>query len=103
MTMEKKKPNSLSDFDIRTDADSSDSRSSIPRLNNVSSVVFALALGGMALTGCSDEKTCSDYDVSSYADPYVYDSTDPYDYGGDSDVNSSGDATGNGDMCRDYD
>ena len=102
--MEKKKPNSLSDFDIRTDADASDSRSSIPRLNGVNSVVFALALGGVAFTGCSDEKTCSDADVSSYADPYqVTDPYDSYDYGSDSDVSSSGDAIGNGYTCRDYD
>jgi hypothetical protein len=103
---EKNKPNSLNDFDIRTDATSSESRSSIPKMNQLNSVMFALAIGGMAMTGCSDEKTCSDSDVSYVADgngSTAYDTFDSFDYGGDTDVNSNGDTTGNGDECRDYD
>lgn len=64
---------------------------------------MALAVGSALLTGCSDEKSCTDRDQN--ADPYVYDTgsfADPYDYGGDSDAGSA-DPVGAGDACRDFD
>jgi hypothetical protein len=93
----------LSEFDINTDSVSSKSHTSFSTLKRMNSVVFAIALGGATLTSCADEKSCSDGDVTSYADAYVYDTFDAFDYGGDSDTTSSGDPNGSGDACRDYD
>jgi hypothetical protein len=96
----------LSEFDINTDSVSSKSHTSFSTLKRMNSVVFAIALGGATLTSCADEKSCSDGDVTYYADgngSSVYDAFDSYDYGGDTDTTSSGDQTGSGDACRDYD
>lgn len=94
----------LSEFDINTDSVSSKSNVSFSAMRKMNSVLFAIALGGASLTGCADEKSCSDSD-QTYADgngSSAYDSYDSYDYGGDTDGNY-GDTVGHGDVCRDYD
>ncbi|MCH2197245.1 MAG: hypothetical protein MK081_00555 [Flavobacteriales bacterium] len=92
----------LVDADISTVKESP--ASSRPKYwTKASSVVIALAVGSAALSGCSDDKPCTDADRG--ADPYVYDTgqfADPYDFGGDSDTGVA-DPAGNGDLCRDYD
>lgn len=106
----KLKKKTLTEFDISTDSISESSNHFQPTSRlKFNSVLVALALGTVALTGCSDDKSCSDSDVSRYADgngsarydlgPYQ----DSYDYGGDTDTSSSGDSIGNGDRCSDYD
>ena len=104
------KEKTLTEFDITTDSISESSKNVQPTSRlKFNSVVLALALGSMTLTGCSDTKSCSDVDTSSYADgngSARYDlgaDQDSYDDGGDTDTSSSGDSVGNGDRCSDYD
>lgn len=64
----------------------------------------AMVVGAMGITACSDDKGCTDSDVS--ADPPApYDIgtfQDPSDFGGDSDV-GVGDPGGRGFNCADFD
>lgn len=104
----------LSETDIRTDSVLGN-RKNINiggTSRSFNTVLYALAIGGIVMTGataCSDEKSCSDYDVSRIADgngSTAYDTgpnADPFDYGGDTDRSSSGDSVGNGDRCADSD
>ena len=94
----------LVDADITTVSNEKKETQSRPSYwSKASSVVMALAIGSTALTGCSDDKTCTDADRG--ADPYTYDTgafADPYDFGGDSDTGVA-DPSGRGFSCRDYD
>lgn len=62
-----------------------------------------------SLASCSDSKSCSDSDVTQYADgngSTAYDTgtyADSYDFGGDTDTTVHGDDAGNGDECADFD
>lgn len=93
----------LVDSDISTVKESDSQQRRPSYWTKASSVVMALAIGSTVLSGCSDEKSCTDGDRG--ADPYVYDTgsnSDPYDFGGDTDTGTA-DPVGNGDACRDFD
>ncbi|MEO8066475.1 MAG: hypothetical protein ABI599_02155 [Flavobacteriales bacterium] len=88
---------SLSDQDIVTVARSK--FSSIVRSGKNVTVSLALATTGTMLTGCADEKSCTDGDVTQWtATDYgtFQDPSDPY-------VISTSDPSGSGDRCADYD
>ncbi len=69
-------------------------------------LVGLIILGGLTLSSCSDDKSCTDYDRSADGNgSTAYDVglyQDAYDYGGDTDT-GSGDQAGRGSRCSDYD
>ena len=89
--MENKKKYSLSDSDIVTTTENQSERPAY--WTKMSSVMMALAIGG-TMVSCSDEKSCTDANVTDYG--YYIGNT----YYVDSNV---ADPAGAGDACRDYD